>query len=117
MDILGKIKNPFSDIFKIPGYGGGVASGNFGLIVFFNNILRLLFVIAGLYAFLNIILGGIGFISAGGDSKAINSAWAKIWQSLLGLLIIVSSFILAAIFGQLLFGRFDAILNPTLYAP
>ena len=117
LSIFGEIKNPFADFFKVPGYAGDIKSGNFGLIVLLTNILRLLFVLAGLYAFFNIILAGFGYISAGGDSKNISSAWAKIWQSLLGLLIIVCSFVLAAIFGQILFGRFDAILNPTLYGP
>jgi len=86
-------------------------------LVFLNNILRLLFVVAGLYAFLNFIIASFGFISAGGDSKKISSAWAKIWQSILGLLIIVCSFVLAAIFGQLLFGDETAILNPQIYGP
>lgn len=112
--LFGDIKNPFTDI--APKYAQGV-NQNFGLIVFLTNILRLVFVLAGLYAFLNIVLAGIGFISAGGDSKAVSSAWAKIWQSLLGLLIIAASFVLAAIFGQLLLGSWDAILNPKLYGP
>jgi len=45
------------------------------------------------------------------------AAWAKIWQSMMGLLFIVGSFVLAAIFGYLLFGKASAILMPQLYGP
>lgn len=111
-DIIGKITNPY------PGqYGLGPESGQFGLITFLNNILRLVFVVAGLYALLNLIIAGYSFMSAGGDPKAVEKAWAKIWQSLIGLLIIVASFLLAALFGWLLFGNASAILTPTIYGP
>lgn len=96
-------------------YGGG----NFvtGFIPFLNVILKLLVVIAGLYFLFNLILAGYQFISAGGDSKAIQEAWGKIWQSIVGLLIVAASFLLAAIFGLLIFNDWQAILNPTIYTP
>lgn len=74
-------------------------------------------VIGGLYAFLNLIIAGYDFLSASGDQKIFAKAWAKIWQSMLGLLIMLASFLLAAIFGQLLFGDPTAILNPKIYGP
>jgi hypothetical protein len=88
-----------------------------GLIMLFNNILRLLIVVAGIYALLNFILAGYQFMSAGGDPKLIEKAWAKIWQSMVGLLIIAVAFVFAALLGKLLFGSSTAILNPTIYGP
>lgn len=88
-----------------------------GLIPFFNSLIKLLIVIGGIYAFFNIILAGYGFLGAGDDPKKIESAWKKIWQSLLGLLFMVGSFVLAAIFGWLLFGNPTAILIPQIYGP
>jgi len=88
-----------------------------GLIVLFNNILRLLIVGAGIFALLNFILAGYSFMSASGDPKKVDLAWAKIWQSMVGLLIIVISFALAAIIGKILFGNAGAILNPKIYGP
>lgn len=108
-DIVGTITNPINT-----GYPG-VANG--GLIMFFSNILRLLFVGAGIYALLNFIMGGFGFMSAGGDAKKVSEAWSKIWQTLMGLVFIVGSFALAALFGQLIFGKADYILNPVIYGP
>jgi hypothetical protein len=107
-DIVGTIAPP-------PTTYKSLAQG--GLILFFTNIIRLLFVVAGIYAFINFIIGGFGFMNAAGDPKAISAAWNRIWNSLLGLIVVVGSFALAALFSQLIFGRADFILNPTLYGP
>lgn len=88
-----------------------------GLVRFLNNIIKLLIVAGGLFAFFNIILAGYGFMSAGDDPKKMAAAWAKIWQSLMGLLFVAGSFVLAAIFGWLLFGNATAILKPKIYGP
>jgi hypothetical protein len=56
-------------------------------------------------------------MNAGGDAKSLASAWATIWQSLVGLLFIVGSFAVAALIGQLIFGDATYILNPRIYGP
>lgn len=91
------------------------SSGKFtGILVLFNSLLKIVFVVGGLWAFFNFIIAGYGFLSAGGDSKNITKAWDRIWQSFVGLLFIVGSFLLAAIAGALLFHDATAILRPTL---
>lgn len=94
-----------------------VVGPNFGLIVLFNNILRLVFLIGGIYVFVNMIMAGYQYMNAGGDPKQIEAAWSKIWQSIMGLTIMVVSFILAAIIGFLLFGDPAFIFKPKLYGP
>lgn len=88
-----------------------------GLVKFANNLLKLIIGAAGLFAFFNIIIAGYTFLGAGGDPKKIEQAWAKIWQSLLGLLFVAGSFVLAGIFGWLIFGDARAILIPKIYGP
>lgn len=88
-----------------------------GVMVLLNSILKIAFIFAGLWAFINFIVAGYGFLSAGGDAKAVGKAWDRIWQSFVGLLVIVASFLLAAIAGMLLFGDATAILNPKLPTP
>jgi hypothetical protein len=85
-----------------------------GIISFVNMLLRIVIAVAGIWVFLNIILAGFGYISAGGDPKKVEQSWTKIWQSLVGLVIILASFIIAAAIGILFFGDVGAILNPTL---
>lgn len=94
---------------------GGVESGAVGL--FLNLIFRTLVVGAAVWALLNLIFAGYAFMSAGDDPKKIEGAWAKIWQTLLGLAVAAGAFVLAAIFGQLLFGNAGFILNPKIPTP
>jgi len=112
IQIFGQIRLP-ATVFPY----GGIEGSPGGLVQFLNNIVRLLIVMAGLFAFFNLVLAGYSFLSAGDDPKKMSGAWAKIWQSMLGLLFIIGSFVLAAIFGWLLFGDAGAILNPKIYGP
>lgn len=91
---------------------GALQAGGFGRLL--NLILNLMIVAAGIYALFNFLLAGYAFLSAGDDSKKIEGAWAKIWQSVLGLVFVAGSFILAAIFGWLIFGDPNAILSPQI---
>jgi hypothetical protein len=113
LDVVGtKIKNPLPTAYQnVVGTNGG------GLMVFLTNVLRLIFVVAGIYAFLNFIIAGFQYMSAAGDSKALSAAWDRIWQSFIGLIVIIASFALAALMGQLLFNNPQFILNPVLYGP
>jgi len=107
-DIVGTITNPLNKY-------GGVEGG--GLTAFLSNILRLVFVVAGVYALINLIIAGFSYMTAGGDAKKLTQAWDRIWQTLLGLAIIAGSFVLAAIFGYILFGDPMFMLKPAIYGP
>jgi len=106
-DIFGQI-NPPSPIAEF----GDIESG--GLGNFLNTILKLMVVGAGVYALFNLVLAGYAFLSAGEDPKKVSGAWNKIWQSILGLTFAAGAFVLAAIFGKLIFGDWNAILSPTI---
>jgi len=108
-DIFGEIKSPTNvkqDLSNLANMG-----------VLLNNILRLLIIVAGIYTLLNIILAGYQFIGASGDPKKIEVAWGKIWQSLIGLIIIVGSFALAALLSKIIFGDPKIIFNPKIIGP
>jgi hypothetical protein len=107
--IVGKINNP------LPAAYGSIQNG--GLILFFTNILRFVFVIAGLIALVNIIYSGFLYMMAAGDPKKLADAWGRIWLSGVGLIIMVSSFAIAALFGYLIFGDAKFMLDPMLYGP
>lgn len=110
--IFGKIEPP--EALKAFG-GGDVESGAIGS--FLNVIFRLIVIGAGIYVLFNLLTAGYAFMSAGDDPKKVAGAWQKIWQSLLGLAFTAGAFVLAAIFGQLIFGRADFILNPSIPTP
>ncbi len=110
---FGTITNPFDTLApgKYPGTEGQ------GLITLSNSLLKFVIVMAGLYAFWNFIAAGYGFMSAGDDAKAVGKAWNKFTLSILGLTFVAGSFVLAAIFGYLIFGDAMTIISPTIYGP
>ncbi len=107
--------NPFGTV-SLPGtlsskYGSdpGIAIGKI-----IQTVIWTLIIGAGIYALLNFVLAGYAFMSAGDDPKKVAGAWAKIWQTALGLVVAAGAFILAALFGQIIFGSYTFILNPTI---
>lgn len=110
LQIFGKIAPPpgIKEYANQGGNEGGI------IFIFLSNILKLIGVLAGIYAVIQIIMAGYTYISAAGDSKKTEQAWAMIWQSLLGLLIVASAFTLTAVVGKIL--KID-ILNPVIYGP
>lgn len=108
--------NPFGAVSPPKGISQH-GTGPEGLFNLLGIGLRLFVVVAGIYALVNIILAGYGFMSAGGDSKAIEKAWGKIWQSLVGLLLVAGAFVITAVISQIIFGDPDVILNPSLILP
>lgn len=117
LTIFGEIRNPF-EIFNAPKYAVGPGEAQpFGLIVFLNNALRLFIIAAGLFALIQFIGAGFQYMTAGGDPKAVANAWAKIWQLILGLVLMAAAFTLAALFGYFIFGDPMAILSPKIYGP
>lgn len=113
---FGNITNPFKILSPGSNLANAKDSGE-GLVLLGNSLLKLVIVLAGLYTFWNFIAAGYGFMSAGDDAKAMGKAWEKFTSSLLGLLFVTGSFVLAAIFGQLIFGDYTMLLNPRIYTP
>lgn len=106
--IFGTIKAPDA----ITGRFGTVESGALGNLL--SLVFRFLIVAGIIYALFNLVLTGYAFMSAGDDSKKIAGAWAKIWQTGIGLAFTAGAFVIAAIFSKLIFGDYTTILNPTI---
>lgn len=110
--IFGDITNPLQTL-NPDGYGD-VAPG---LPNFISNVLRLIFVIGGIAALVAFLIAGLNYITAAGDESKIKKSVAQINFALIGLAIIAAAIIVTGIVSYLLFGRADAILNPTIYGP
>lgn len=112
-DIVGKIKPPSFFDPSSGGYGGYQT----GITAFISNIIRLLTIVAGLWMLINFILAGLKFISSQGDEKAVASAWSKIYNSIIGMVVIVTAYALVALLSYLFFGDAGFILNPKITGP
>ena len=109
-DIFGTIEAPEG----VAAYDAQAGTGGLGLMVFFSNVVRLISILAGLWVFVNFLLAGFTYITSAGDSSATKKVYDKIIMSVIGLVIIASSYTIAGIASLLLFGRADFILNPSL---
>lgn len=104
--ILGNIKAPVeNNVYFDAGTKGE------GLFLLLSNVFKLAGAVAGIFFVVQIILAGYGYLSASGDPKKAEAAFAKIWQSFIGLLIVSAAFVLAAFIGKIL--GID-VLNPTI---
>lgn len=105
--IFGNIKAPLNNQY----FSGTKGEG---LFLFLSNILQLAAVIAGIYMVVQFILAGFNYISASGDAKKTEAAWNQIWQSIVGLVIIASAFVITG-----LVERFTGIkiLQPVIPTP
>lgn len=108
--------NPFGTIGKPAGLTLPDQPGPaFGKLIQFG--LRALIVGAGIYALFNLVLAGYSFMSAGDDSKKVSGAWSQIYQTIIGLAFAAGAFVVASLVGQLIFGRADFLLTPSIPTP
>jgi hypothetical protein len=104
---LGTVTAP-AQIAKF-GSNPGTAIGNLLQLV-----LTVLIVGGGVYALFNFVLAGYAFMAAGDNPKGVESAWAKIYQTIIGLVFLVGAFLMAGVVGLLVYGNATALLNPVL---
>lgn len=111
------LRDPFGTVEKPDALQNfdDVQSGGIGQIlsVFTSSLI----VLAGVYALFNFIFAGYAFMSAGDDPGKIQGAWAKIYQTIIGLVVAAGAFVLAAVVGQLIFGDWNALTNPIIPRP
>jgi hypothetical protein len=110
---MNKIAADFGTVTPPGPFGGDLG----GLQTLLSIILRTLIMGAGIYAVLSIILAGYAYISASGDPKRISDATAKIWHSVLGLIVAAGAFVLAGVIGYILYGDSNALLQLRYFTP
>jgi len=112
---FGTVNNPLTALS--PGAADRRLTGNGGLIAFVTSIIRLVIIAGGVLVLINFVLAGLQYINSQGDPKIVESARDKMTTSVIGLIIMVGSIAFMAILGFILFGRWDAILNPVILGP
>lgn len=106
--------NPFGSVAQPDALGRFNAVEEGGLGQLLNLVLNVLVIAGAVYALFNFVLAGYMFFSAADDPKKVEGAWAKIWQTAIGLLFIAGSLLIASIFGWLIFGDPTYIISPSI---
>ena len=92
----------------LEGEGAGLAGGIFNK--FISAVIGLMTIIAVIYFTFLLISGAYAMMSAGGDSKKLQSAQTRISNGLIGLVVVISAIFVIKLIGWI-FG-FEMILNP-----
>ncbi len=87
---------------------------NIGIFSFISVALRLFTVICGLFMFFNFLWAGYALITKAGDTKAFTDVRERLQYAMIGLVIIVAAYMLAAIIGLVFFGNAGFILKPDI---
>lgn len=108
----------FGSFAPPPGIAEYSATGEVtALVLFLSNLLRIIIYAAGLFALINLLVSGTQYLGSSGNPEMIKKASARIWMSILGLVIIAGSLILAAIVGQVFFNDPALIIKPIIPGP
>ncbi len=83
------------------------------LLPFISTLLTIVAVIAGIWVLINIFLAAYTAIMSSGDAQAMQKVRGNITNSVIGLLLIVLAYTLAALAGAIFFGKPDLFTNPT----
>jgi hypothetical protein len=110
--VVGKITAP-QGIVRINSLVGGNAT-DIGIIIFASRLLRLATIVAGIWVMFNFIFAGFIYVSSNGDAATHGKVSEKLTYSVIGILIIVIAYTLAAVLSLLFFGDANFILSPEL---
>lgn len=79
----------------------------------FANVLQAAIALAGVALFIMLLVGGIKYITSGGDSKAAASAQQTITWAIIGIVLLASAYLILRLIAN--FTGIDAILNFQIY--
>jgi hypothetical protein len=112
--LLAQSTNIGGKITSIGGYdpveAGGTGTAVSQFTNFASNLLSLITTVGGLMFLLYFILGGLSWITAGGDKGKVDEAKSKMTNAAIGLIVIASAYAISFIIGKVL--GID-ILNPS----
>lgn len=103
--IISKVTPPANNI---PITGNPTAD----VVMILNFVLRIIFFAAGIWSLWNFISAGFRLISSGGDAKILGTVQNQFIWTFLGILVMVAAIIVAGIIGIVVYGKWDAIINP-----
>lgn len=115
---MNKIASLWGQVTPPPGadvYGDLMSDRGPGL--FFSIILQTLIFGAGIYALFNFVFAGYAFLASGDDPKKVADAWAKIYQSIIGLTVAAGALTITALVSWLLFQDITYLLRFRVFTP
>lgn len=77
-------------------------AGELFLGTFISNLITIFLIVAAVVAFFFLVMGGIRFITSGGDKEATEQAKSQITKAIIGLILVFISYAVVKLVGALL---------------
>ena len=108
-DAIGEIARPPGTDVRISATGANENQ----LLPFISDLVTVVAVVAGIWVLINIFLAAYTAILSSGDAQAMQKVRNNITNSVIGLLLIVLAYTIAALAGAILFGDSKLFTKPT----
>lgn len=112
--LLAQIRNPVLP----PGLGGGTNpnpnSGGEALGQFISNLVGAVFIAGFLLAFMELLMGGISWITAGGDKQKLETARDKITNAIIGIVIVGAAYAITSLVARFFGMDLTSLRVPTI---
>jgi hypothetical protein len=113
--LLAQLRNPVLP----PSIGGSkgsnaVGTGGTALGGLLSGVVGALFVAGFLLAFLTLILGGVNWITAGGDKSKLEASRTQITNAVVGLIIVGASYAITTLIANFFGFKLEALPIPTV---
>ncbi|MCB9813459.1 MAG: hypothetical protein H6772_03570 [Pseudomonadales bacterium] len=95
-------------------YNIEAGSENIAILLFFSKFIMFITMLASLWVVINVLMAAISYLTGGGKPDNHQKVKDKLTMSVLGLIIIVSSYTVAGLIGLIFFGDATYIINPTI---
>ena len=111
--VIGPINPPKGvALYNIQAVAPGTPS--IGILRFISNALKFFAVLCGLLVFFNILYAGYEYITGAGKTDVHVKVRERLTWSLIGLILLIAAYMIAALIGLFIFGDPTFLLNPDL---
>ena len=90
------------------------SGGDIGIIFFLSNMITLITIVGGLWILVNIVMAAFIYFTGQGKPDSHTKVRDKFTMSGIGLLLMIGSYLVAALIGLIFYGNANFILEPKL---
>lgn len=109
--VIGTIQVP-KGVEKFNFTSGGPGGGIIGIVKFISNMITAIIIIGGILILINIALAAFAYITSGGKTDANVKVRDRFTMSIIGLLLMIIAYTIAALIGLIFYGDASFILTP-----
>jgi uncharacterized membrane protein YciS (DUF1049 family) len=112
--LLAQIRNPVLPPILGGGNNPNPNSGGQAIGKLISNLVSALFIAGFLLAFMQLLLGGVTWITSGGDKQKLEKARDQITNSIVGIIIVASAFALSSLVARFFGLDLTALTIPSI---